>query len=855
MKKLTLTIALGLLALAAPTTAAAAPIFNLDLHHNQTHFTPGGNQADAFPASSTQTQGSAGENERQTFSLTATGGSFTLGFDPDGAGPQPAETTADLAVGASAAAVRAALEGLPSIGAGDVNVSLSVTGGGSESYSVTFTGALSQTDVAQLLIADGSVPLAIDPEYWIDVSNVGPDATSGTITVRLALPSGITRRYVVTESGESPPFLTWSCPGSPGDSVIVCTTSDAFPRHSFNRQLKVAVAVARTVPEGAVRTASAKASGGGAAEATATEPTPIGSTPAPFGIVAPSFLPDFFEADGLTKEREAGAHPDLLIVPFDFNSVDIPTHSLGIDQKHESDSIRNIEVDTPPGFVGDPTALGECPQAGLVIGACPLSSQVGRIEATTDPPVSNSGDYRTFNRPVYNLTQPRGALSDLAMVIAGNPVHIRASLDPANGYAITTHVPDINETLPPLDQKLVLWGVPADPSHDSERCPPSGGIEGIDSSRECSTDLEPRPFLTMPFECGVEKAWRLHHYDSWQDTGDFGPDLTYTMPGAFTDCDRVPFAPTISLAPTTDAADSPSGLNVRIELPQNEDCEQIVPAPPAGEPQYDCGIATSPLKDATVTLPEGLTVNPASANGLDACTPAQISLGTDEEVEMPRCLQGRLGDSRHGSPRPGRGCRLPRLPKRQPLQQPASRLHRPLRPRPRPAGQDPRPHRRRCGHRADHRHLHRQPAAALLQIRAALQGRRPLLADHAKDLRGLHHLGRVRPLVGHRGGAAQRQLHDRSGRRGRRLRRHRGRAAQLAGLRRRGRQPGLRQLHPLCRAPAPRGRQPAVQRPERLPAAGADRQACGQRAVLGGGAGRGGVKERQSRAGLALLPA
>ena len=199
--------------------------------------------------------------------------------------------------------------------------------------------------------------------------------------------------------------------------------------------------MARTVPEGSVRTASAKASGGGAAEATATEPTPIGSTPAPFGILAPSFLPDFFEADGLTKEREAGAHPDLLIVPFDFNSVDIPTHALGIDQKRESDNIRNIEVDTPPGFLGDPTALGECPQAGLVIGACPLSSQVGRIEVTTDPPVSNVGDYHTFNRPVYNLTSPGGAVSDLAIVIGGNPVHIRASLDPANGYAITTHVP------------------------------------------------------------------------------------------------------------------------------------------------------------------------------------------------------------------------------------------------------------------------------------------------------------------------------------------------------------------------------------------------------------------------------
>ncbi len=55
---------------------------------------------------------------------------------------------------------------------------------------------------------------------------------------------------------------------------------------------------------------------------------------------------------------------------------------------------------------------------------------------------------------------------------------------------------------------------------------------------------------------------------------------------------------------------------MQIDLPQHNNCD---PGPPVS-----CDTATSPLKDATVTLPEGLTVNPATANGLDACTPAQI---------------------------------------------------------------------------------------------------------------------------------------------------------------------------------------------------------------------------------------
>ena len=145
--------------------------------------------------SRTTTQGSADANERQSIRIQATSGAFTLGFDPDGAGPAPAQTSADIPLNSTPATVDAALETLPGIGAGNVAVSSAGFGTLADPYSpyaVTFQGALGQTDVAELIVADGSVPLAIDPEYWIDIANVGPDATSGEITVRLALPSGIT---------------------------------------------------------------------------------------------------------------------------------------------------------------------------------------------------------------------------------------------------------------------------------------------------------------------------------------------------------------------------------------------------------------------------------------------------------------------------------------------------------------------------------------------------------------------------------------------------------------------------------------------------------------------------------------
>jgi hypothetical protein len=636
MRKLVLTCALTF-CLVLPAGAAASPVFNLDVHHNPTNFTPGGDQVEAFPEVLTAVQGSEGSNEKQAFKFRATSGTFTLSFDPDGEGPLPADPpSAPLPLGASGAAVQGALESLPSIAPGDVSVAAGVESQEVDkvAYNVEFQGALAATDVAPLIVADGPQPLAIDPEYWIDLTNVGPDPTSGPITLTVNLPAGITRRYVDLHSNEVPAELAWSCPGSVGDNTIVCTTSSVLPRHILNRNLKIKVLVDPSkVPEGALRTLSAKISSSGAAEATAKETTPISSTPAPFGIIPSSFVPDFFESDGLTPQREAGAHPDLLTVPFDLNSVDFPGHPyLGLDTKRPSGNIRNVHVDAPPGFIGNPSAVGECPQAALTLGSCPPSSQVGRIEVMTWPPVGTVGDYHTFNRPVFNLQHPRGAVSDLAFVIAANPVHIRASLDPANRYAITTHVPDINETVPPFDQKLTLWGVPAEHSHDSERCD-AGTIYNIVIDKDCPTDFDPRPFLALPSQCEADNVWRLHHYDSWQESGKFGPEIDFTTPGLMEDCDKPRFEPTVEIEPTGKQANTPTGLDVHVKIAQNENPNAL---------------ATPPVQRFTVRLPLGMSFSPSFADGLKSCTLAQMQLGNNDPVQCPDA--SRIGEVRLHTP-------------------------------------------------------------------------------------------------------------------------------------------------------------------------------------------------------------
>jgi hypothetical protein len=458
-----------------------------------------------------------------------------------------------------------------------------------------------------------------EAEYWFDTFNVGDAATSGKITLTLNLPPGITRKAIT-------PFVTandkliWECPGKAGASSITCTTSGVLRRHTMSRGLAVTVKVDPGA-EGTL-TATAEISGGGAAATgTAVEPTRIDPEPAGFGVVPESFTPDFLAADEDTREREAGAHPDLFTVPFDFNTnlfdpVNRPT------LVRESESVRDLVVDLPPGFIGNTTAVGECTQAEFTNSQCPRSSQVGRQDLITFPVGSSASggeeEFYTVSRPVYNLSHPRGVISDLAFVVAGNPVHIKVSLDPANRYAITSVVPSINETVPPYNQKLILWGSPADHSHDSEGC--GGGGTAIFTAAECTTDATPRPFLAVPSQCESDNVFRLHHYDSWQNTGVFGPEIDYTLPEKMTDCDKPRFKPDVEIEPTGKQANTPTGLDVHIKVAQNENPNAL---------------ATPPVKRITVKLPEGMSFSPSFADGLQSCTLAQMKLGTNDPVQCP----------------------------------------------------------------------------------------------------------------------------------------------------------------------------------------------------------------------------
>ena len=107
--------------------------------------------------------GSSEEVQAVTITGTPTGGTYTLTYS--------GQTTAAIPYNATAAQVRIALEALSNIGAGNVT-----TSGGPHpgtAVNVTFTGALANTNVAQMTASSASLTGGTSPTVTVTTSTAG----------------------------------------------------------------------------------------------------------------------------------------------------------------------------------------------------------------------------------------------------------------------------------------------------------------------------------------------------------------------------------------------------------------------------------------------------------------------------------------------------------------------------------------------------------------------------------------------------------------------------------------------------------------------------------------------------------
>jgi len=296
---------------------------------------------------------------------------------------------------------------------------------------------------------------------------------------------------------------------------------------------------------------------------------------------------------------QAAGHPNWGITKFELN------HS---GNNVEGAALKRIRVDIPSGLAANPEALPKCSQTEFTNNECSTETKVGttELDAVAEGTLTLNG----LKGNVYNLEAPPGLPLDFGINVEPlgaltAPVHLflEGHVDWSGDYHEYFEINNVPEE---AEVKLLVVPVKAKLKVLMSKLNFDGhaGTEGREN------------FLTIPSVCSSSTT---SHLEVESYAGEISRTETHTPVGV-EGCDKVPFKPTAAVTSETSASDQPDGATTVVEVPQNVG---------SGETN------TADIKDAHVMLPEGMTLNPAAAHGLEACTAGQIAIGTTNPVTCP----------------------------------------------------------------------------------------------------------------------------------------------------------------------------------------------------------------------------
>jgi hypothetical protein len=315
-------------------------------------------------------------------------------------------------------------------------------------------------------------------------------------------------------------------------------------------------------------------------------------------------------ADAYTQ---AAGHPPAGITDFKIKTHVIQTTPFEAVAPEENPS--TVRVDVAPGVSTNPEAVTKCANTAVAFKGTEVEPVSG-VHAFTAPTCPGSeigenivhvvtevaaGVYKNYELKgtVYNLEQPEGLSSYFGVALDLEPIfgvplyshtYIKGNVEWASDYHDYFTIEEITPGL--ISSRLIFNGNAGDTKKGS--------------------------FLTNPSSCtGIGKqtttGLSITAYEGGSQTTSYeAPVGTEGCNGAspFT---TVPFAPGFKILAGNTQQDESDGLTAELSLPHNVEPEEI---------------DSSQLKTATVTLPEGLTLNPSGAKGLEACTPAQARVAS-----------------------------------------------------------------------------------------------------------------------------------------------------------------------------------------------------------------------------------
>lgn len=329
----------------------------------------------------------------------------------------------------------------------------------------------------------------------------------------------------------------------------------------------------------------------------------------------------------------AGAHPN-----WGFTQFIIKNEAPG---ETPVDELKTVRVDLPVGLSVNPGATPRCKLATFEAGAsgCSPLTEVGKSQVTVSLPPLGTPSKPTpplTEVPVYNVEPKQGEAARFGLELAGNEVFLEGDVAWASDYheGFTIHVP---AALPEelggilgllggekgliLKNRLVFNGRAGDGtflttpttcfgpaySEDWTEGEPPGGPSGTIYSTFLRADSVGDPDPNFPdgssyFESPIPPV-----------SADGGP----TEPK---DCDTIPYDPELEVDPGTAEVNSPAAAEVNVDVPHLKK---------AG------GQDSSHTRRTTVTLPQGMGLNPSGASGLKACSDEEFGKGTRNPVSCP----------------------------------------------------------------------------------------------------------------------------------------------------------------------------------------------------------------------------
>jgi hypothetical protein len=344
-------------------------------------------------------------------------------------------------------------------------------------------------------------------------------------------------------------------------------------------------------------------------------------------------------ADGGATATQAGLHPYQLDVGFGFDEA-VPGIPDG--------DPRELSIGLPPGLLLNPNALTVCQAAEFDIPrnspfessssgeSCPESSQLGTAE------VDAAGKGAPLRFGLFNLKPPRGVAARIGFAPYGQPIVFDFTIP--QGEDGTSAIVLRARSLPPMldltGLRLSFWGNPWMPSHDGERGNCLNEAEPGFPWAKCQTAAGGQTgrevaYLSLPARCAPDLPFTATAV-SWQGDGPVSAEAFNRDPGGpplpLTGCGRLHAETTVTGGLNDTKASSPSGYRVTLE----SNTETLTKTHE---------LLTPAIRQAVISLPDGVTINPSVGAGLIGCAPAQFAAETADSAQGKGCPNGsKIGD-------------------------------------------------------------------------------------------------------------------------------------------------------------------------------------------------------------------